>query len=102
MNDLDSNSQIMDSQFTRDENEIVKEICELFEVSSRFSYLFIITYFLKEDEEESLDRAIRNLEVHVIKKIIVDLFVNEDDRMYAISNAIFERKIVNNITLVRS
>ena len=33
MDDLDSNSQIMDSQFTRDENEIVKEICELFEVS---------------------------------------------------------------------
>ena len=47
---------------------------------------------MKEDEEDSLDRAIRNLEVHVIKKIIVDLFVNEDDRMYAISNAIFERK----------
>lgn len=47
---------------------------------------------MKENEEDSLDRAIRNLEVHVIKKIIVDLFVNEDDRMYAISNAIFERK----------
>ena len=39
MDDLDSNSQIMDSQFTRDENEIVKEICEQFEVSKDILYI---------------------------------------------------------------